>query len=525
MIQIPTIPNSLEGFSSVQSLVGLAAAATTIVLLCKWHQASHPSKGGVPLPPGPPACWFWQNVIPAANIAKVVADCVTQFGPVFSLRQGSEVIVAIGRMYAAVEIMEKEGGSLVDRPHLIAAGDLVSGGLRIILTPAGERFRLLRRAVHTQLQPKAAEAYQEIQTNSAKDVIIDILNDSKHHIEHAQRYATSIVLRITYGESTPTSRDDPEVVRVYEALTHFQENLVPGRYLVERIPLLRYVPGYGKQLKEYHRSELQLFRDQLGRVRDEMAKDEAGPSFARTLLEGTKEHQLSFDEMAYAAGTMSGAGPDTVAIVITTMIMAAACHPEAQARVQKELDLVVGADRVPTFEDSSALPQLHAFILEALRWRPVISTGTILLFFISYLLGIPHRATKDIIWRGMCIPAGATVYGCHWAISRDPVAFRDPDKFNPQRWLNEEGQLHSDMRFCTFGFGRRVCPAQHVVTRSFYITLALLLWSFRIVERPDAPIDMDAFKDGILWRPLPFEVVFAPRMDEGKLREIMGERA
>ncbi|KAF9230392.1 cytochrome P450 [Melanogaster broomeanus] len=163
----------------------------------------------------------------------------------------------------------------------------------------------------------------------------------------------------------------------------------------------------------------------------------------------------------------------------------------------------------PTFEDSNRLPQLHAFMAEALRWRPVVSTG------------LMHRATEDIIWRGQIIPAGATVLGCNWAISRDPVAYPDPEKFDPQRWLDPNGQLRTDLWFSTYGFGRRVCPGLHLANRSVYINAALLLWSFRITERPDAPIDVDSFTDTFVSRPPPFEVKFVPRMREEKLREMM----
>jgi hypothetical protein len=46
-----------------------------------------------------------------------------------------------------MEIMEKEGGSLVDRPIVISAGDTLSGGMRILLARAGNRFRKMRRCV------------------------------------------------------------------------------------------------------------------------------------------------------------------------------------------------------------------------------------------------------------------------------------------------------------------------------------------------------------------------------------------
>ena len=86
--------------------------------------------------------------------------------------------------------MEKEGGTLVDRPHMIAAGDIFSGGMRLVFEPVGDRFRRLRRAVHIHLQPKVAETYEEVQAEAAKDVILDMLNDPKRYMQHVERYVS-----------------------------------------------------------------------------------------------------------------------------------------------------------------------------------------------------------------------------------------------------------------------------------------------------------------------------------------------
>ena len=51
----------------------------------------------------------------------------------------------------------------------------------------------------------------------------------------------------------------------------FQHALRPGAFLVDHVPLLKYIPGYGAQLKEYHNFEIQLYRDQMNRVQSEMA--------------------------------------------------------------------------------------------------------------------------------------------------------------------------------------------------------------------------------------------------------------
>ncbi|KAF8439310.1 cytochrome P450 [Boletus edulis BED1] len=499
---------ALECISTSDCLVGLAAATATAYFLYNRYQAAPISKNGIPLPPGPPARWFWENAMPTVNVARTLAHWVTE---------GSHIIIIIGRVDAVTEIMEKEGSALADRPRMISAGEMLSKDMRLLLLHSGERFRRFRKAAHTYLQHRAAIAYQDIQLEHAMDVITDILDDPKNHRAHAQRYAASVTLRLTYGKSTPISNDDPEFARVHQAAKNFSHVMRPGAYLVDRIPLLKYVPGYGHDLEEYHIFERQLYRDQMNRVQSEMETDPNSESFMKMLLEHTNEHKLSTDEMAYLAGSLFSAGTGTTSKVITHMIMAAACHPGAQKRVQEELDVVTGKDRtgnvatVPTWEDSELLPQVHAFALEVQRWRPVVP------------IGVAHRATRDIVWRGQCIPAGATVFGCHWAICQDPVAFPEPDTFDPQRWIDDEGRLRNNMTSYPYGYGRRVCPGQCLANTSLYINLALLLWAFRIVERPDAPIDANPIMDSVATQVAPFDVEFVPRIEVGRLKEMMSE--
>jgi cytochrome P450 len=75
-------------------------------------------------------------------------------------------------------------------------------------------------------------------------------------------------------------------------------------------------------------------------------KDQETPqSFGKYLLERQQELELSDNETAYLAGSMFGAGSDTTASAISISIMAAACFPKAQAKVQEELDNVIGKER------------------------------------------------------------------------------------------------------------------------------------------------------------------------------------
>lgn len=279
---------------------------------------------------------------------------------------------------------------------------------------------------------------------------------------------------------------------------------------MDTYPILRFVPGYLNQLKVWHQEEHALFKGQLDAVRGQMLEGTTKQSFARFIIEHQKQYQLEDKELAYVAGGMFAAGSDTTASAITIMMMAATIHTGAQARVQEELDNVVGRTRLPTFGDQEMLPQVTAFMLESLRWRPITPGG------------FEHRATKDIIWKNYLIPAGATVIGNHLAIANDPEIFPEPHVFNPQRWIDDAGRIRDDLRFFTFGFGRRVCPGQHVANRSIFINTALILWAFRLSENPAAKIDTRAFSDTATVHAAPFEVCLEKRIDENLIRELCG---
>jgi hypothetical protein len=133
-------------------------------------------------------------------------EWATQYGPVFSVRQGFTTIVVVARYKAAVEIMERRGAHLADRPTSISAGETVSGGNRLLLTPLGDRFKKMRklgfffvsasdssdgemfgRALHIYLQPKSMQMHAPLFMKNAKRHILDILMMPQLHHEHAKR--------------------------------------------------------------------------------------------------------------------------------------------------------------------------------------------------------------------------------------------------------------------------------------------------------------------------------------------------
>lgn len=120
---------------------------------------------------------------------------------------------------------------------------------------------------------------------------------------------------------------------------------------------------------------------------------------------------------------------------------------------------------------------------------------------------------------GYVIPAGTSIVGNHHAIHRDASYYGDDvEKFRLERWFDQAGKLKPSMRNFQFGFGRRVCPGQHVANNSVYINAATLMWAFNIGKKKDVngkeiDIDVWSFTNTVNSHPNPFQASFTPRIE------------
>ncbi|OAV99179.1 hypothetical protein PTTG_01983 [Puccinia triticina 1-1 BBBD Race 1] len=474
----------------------------------------------LPLPPGPKSFPFvgysfgpyhWRQM---EKITK-------EYGPVSSVKlSNNKLLVIVGRVEPALALLEGRSSVYCDRPQLEMAGNIMSGGLRTLCLPYGDRWKRYRRVLHSQLDNKAATSYQPIQERASRQLILDILERPKDFTEALTRYAASVIIKITYGKTTPIHHSDEEVVKVIKTLTRFSKATRIDAHAVDRFPWLRYIPGWVAQGRKWHQEELHLFSSQVDGVRREMnIPGKRDSCFTSYMLERQKEFSLSDNEAAYLAGSLFGAGSDTTAAALAIVIFAAACHPEQVKKVQDELESVVGNERMPTFDDYLELPLVKAFVCETFRWRPASAAGFM------------HATVKDDVYEGHFIPAGSWVVGNHWSIHRDESVFPEPDKFDLERWLTNDDEtgktvLNPDMRHFAYGFGRRRCAGVTIADRSMFINTANLLWSFNIKTKKDMngnaiELDTMAFEDATNSRPKPFEVDFFPRVPD--LRRALDE--
>jgi cytochrome P450 family 97 subfamily B polypeptide 3 len=130
--------------------------------------------------------------------------------------------------------------------------------------------------------------------------------------------------------------------------------------------------------------------------------------------------------------TLLIAGHETTGSMLTWATWLLSQHPEAQAKLQREIDAVLG-DRLPTFEDVRALEQVRLVITETLRLYP---EPPILIRRALEPDTLPRACNLDgsLQPEAVRIIKGTDFFLSVWNLHRSPLLWDAPDVFDPERW-------------------------------------------------------------------------------------------
>jgi cytochrome P450 len=91
---------------------------------------------------------------------------------------------------------------------------------------------------------------------------------------------------------------------------------IPGKFAVERYPILKYVPSliapWKAQMLQQRQKDIDLYVDLLNEVREKVARNASPTCFAKHLLQEQERLGMTDLEIAYTAGSPFGAGVETV---------------------------------------------------------------------------------------------------------------------------------------------------------------------------------------------------------------------
>ena len=142
-------------------------------------------------------------------------------------------------------------------------------------------------------------------------------------------------------------------------------------------------------------------------------------------------------------------------------------HRDARERLYAEVDKLGG--RIPLSADRKALPWTQALIHESLRLYPP--------FWV-----FPRHVAADDELGGYRMPAGATVMISPYLVQRHPGLWRDPERFDPERFLSNGSSSRVRASAMYFGFGPRTCVGNHLALLEVSAAIAGLSQHFELVR-------------------------------------------
>lgn len=490
------------------------------------------------MPPGPTPLPFTGNKLqlPKSKPWIQFQEWSKTYGPIYTIWIGRRPTVIISDPVVASDLLESRSSKYSSRPRMVAMGELLWDNASILVQPYGKEWSIRRKLLHIAMTPKALRLYKPVQQAEASRLAFGLLHRPEDYVKLIETFTSSVVFCVAYGHRIDSL--NARVIQQRFEFMHYSASLnVPGKYLVETFPALKYVPDFlapwKAEIKDHGRREAaanlaltNVVKEDVARAQAEGSKENVPDSLCKILLEmrDTENIPLSDRGFSFVPASLFGAGSDTTASTMCSAFLALVTHPETLKAAHKELDGVIGSERTPTFDDEARLPYIRAFCKEVLRWRPVAVLG-----------GTPHASTEDDYYEGFYIPSGTTVLGNSWAINLNEEYYPNPHHFSPLRFLDENiaarakgaavqpdqvdvelgGKGHpSKSGHSSFGWGRRICPGANLAVNSLYIAMAKILWAYDIKAVPGQKYDIFDYTEGFNVRPKPFECIIRVRSEQ-----------
>ncbi|KAJ6451286.1 cytochrome P450, partial [Mycena sanguinolenta] len=455
-----------------------------------------------PLPPGPRGLPIVGNILdlPITNTWLHFAKLGEVWGEISSLTVLGKTMIIVNSLQIAEDLLETHGVNFSERPVMPMAGELIGFDNVLPMAQYGDRVKQERKLFHQRFGNSSSIITQfgPLLTSEVHKFLQNMLDKPEDVLNQIWRMTGAMTLRIAYGyHVVPEPQRDRFLEMFNRTAINFSLATAPGGFLVDIIPFLRYWPewlpggGFHTTAKEWSTQLRGTVDTGCGYVKEQMATGNIEPSFTATLLdEGSHEEYL----IKWAAISIQAGGADTTAPQIKAFFLAMSLYPQVQAAAQKEIDTVVGTDRLPDVSDREQLPYVNALCKEVLRYHVSVPTG------------VPHRTREDFIYEPgegatpMLIPKDSLIIPNIWKMTRDPAIYSNPMVFDPTQFLEINGKAPElDPASISFGFGRRA------ILSVFNISKAR---ENGIVIEP--PVGQTT---GTMSHPLPFKCSVEPRND------------
>ncbi|CAI9723449.1 cytochrome P450 4V2-like [Octopus vulgaris] len=189
-------------------------------------------------------------------------------------------------------------------------------------------------------------------------------------------------------------------------------------------------------------------------------------SLLDTLLDKLHEGEIDKTMLREEVDTFMFGGHDTTAAGIAWTLYFIAAYPDVQKKLQKEVDDFYNENEELTLTNLRKLVYLECVIKEVQRLYPSIPQ-------------IGRVAAEDFKIGPYELKKGTGILIMISALHRDPQNFPDPDRFDPERFLTEDNNIHP-YAFIPFSAGPRNCIGQRFATIEEKVILSHIVQRFNL---------------------------------------------
>ncbi|NWJ11508.1 CP2J2 protein, partial [Crypturellus undulatus] len=489
-----------EGISSM-SIRTLLVFLVVFLLVADYMKRRKPKN----FPPGPFSLPFLGNVflMDFKDPLKAGEKLIEKYGNIYSMDLGSMSYISVNNFKMIKEVLVNQGENFLDRPQFPVDTELFNQ--RGLISSNGHIWKQQRRFALTTLRNfgLGKKSLEERILEECRYLTEAIGEEQGHPFDphfKINNAVSNIICSVTFGERFEYHDERfQELLHLLDKVTVLHSHPLTQLYSV--FPnIMKYFPGPHQTISEIWKQLKSFLCDIIAKHKEDWQPTESRDFIDSYLQEIAKDDGsgcFSEENLVACMLDLFFAGTETTSTTLRWALLYMAAYPEIQARVQTEIDTVVGQTRQPGLDDQASLHYTNAVVHEVQRFSNVLPVG------------VPRLTTRDTLVEGFLVPKGTILMANLTAVFIDKKEWETPDAFNPDHFL-KDGQFCRREAFIPFSLGKRACPGEQLARAELFLFFTALLQKFTFRMPQDTEPNL-RYRMSITRQPQPYRICALPR--------------
>ncbi|KAL8490777.1 hypothetical protein ACS0TY_022684 [Phlomoides rotata] len=410
------------------------------------------------------------------------------------IRLGNTHVISLTSPELAREFLKKHDAVFASRPDIMSARITSNGYSTLALSPIGDQWKKMRRVLVSEVLSPAMHQWLHERRGEEGDRLVRYVhkiceNGLVNVRDVARHYCGNVIRKMVFGkrffgpgtgDGGPGFEEREHVDGLFTILS-----CLYGFAIGDYVPWLEGFDLDGrKKILENAIKNVRKYQDLEITKRVEMWQQGVRDTKEDILdvlinLKNSENNPLlSIQEIKAQILEIMIETVDNPSNAVEWAMAEMINQPHVLIKACKELDQVVGKERLVQESDLPNLNYIKACIKESFRLHPLAP------------FNVPHVSTKDAIVGGYFIPEGSHVLLSRLGLGRNPRVWDDPLKYKPERHIkNDDSKVEladHELRMLSFSTGRRGCPGIVLGSTMTTILLARLIQGFSWSPPPGA---------------------------------------